>query len=95
MNLAFALISLAGTTLIVVRGTVFGFLQKMWPALFQCAQCAGMWVGASFAAIGAVQVHPNVFINAFFVGSATSLTALLADALLVKLLGDPDQEEET
>lgn len=93
MSPAFALLALVGATLIVVRGTIFRRVQKLWPPLFQCSQCAGFWVGALAGASGVVQASGNGrIVDAIFFGAATSGASLLADALLLRLLGDPDQE---
>lgn len=89
--LAFLSLALVGTTLIVVRGTVFRPLQKLWPALFQCAQCTGAWIGAFAGAGEIVQTGHGRALDALIVGAATSFMSLLADAMLLKLLGDPNE----
>ena len=81
--------SLVGATLIVVRSTIFGPIRKVWPALLECSQCAGTWVGVVAGASGLVVVVGNRYADAVVVGCATSFLATLADALLVQLLGDP------
>ena len=85
-------IALIGLTLIVVRGTIFKPLQKLWPALFQCGQCTGMWVGAAAGASGVVSIGHGRVLDAVLVGGATSFLSLLADAVLLKLLGDPGED---
>jgi hypothetical protein len=85
------LLSLVGTTLIVVRGTIFGPLRRLWPALLQCSQCAGFWVGAVAGASGIISTgHGRVF-DAVIVGTTASFASLLADAVLLNLLGDPNK----
>lgn len=81
--------ALVGTTLIIVRGTIFGPLQRLWPALFRCAQCAGFWVGVAFALSGVVPDTHGI-LSVLAVGSASSFGSLLADAILLRLLGDPE-----
>lgn len=81
------LIALVGATLLLVRSTIFAPLRRLWPALLGCAQCTGFWVG-----VGASWLAPTGHawsLNAVIVGAATSFLALLADAVLLHLLGDP------
>jgi hypothetical protein len=85
--------SLIGATLAVVRGTIFRPLQRLWPALFQCSQCAGFWVGVAAGATRVVSVGRGPAIDAVVVGAATSFLSMAADAVLLKLLGDPHEEE--
>ena len=88
----FLLVSaLVGTTLIVVRGTIFRPLQAFYPPLFRCCQCTGFWVGVAAGASGLVSVGRGHMIDAVVVGSATSFLALAADGVLLKLLGDPEE----
>jgi hypothetical protein len=82
--------ALVGTTLILVRGTIFQPLQRRWPALFQCSQCTGMWVGMAAGASGVVVGGHGPAVDALVVGAATSCLSLVVDAVLLKLLGDPD-----
>lgn len=84
-------LALIGTTLIVVRGTLFRPLQKLWPALFACAQCSGFWVGAAAGASGIVATEYGRLLDVVIVGAATSFLSLLADAVLLKLLGAPKE----
>jgi hypothetical protein len=86
------LCALVGATLIVARGTIFRPLQARWPALFRCCQCTGFWVGAVAGAGGIVTVGRGIAIDALIVGSATSFLAMVADAVLLRLLGDPEKE---
>lgn len=82
-------VALVGLTLIVVRGTIFSPLQRLWPALFQCSQCVGMWAGMCASAIGAATFGHSRALDMALVGAATSFLSLLADAVLLRLLGDP------
>jgi hypothetical protein len=84
------LTALVGATLIVVRGTIFQALQKRL-ALFRCAQCAGFWIGAATGASGLVQTGHGRVLDALIVGTSSSFLALLADAVLLHLLGDPHE----
>jgi len=60
------------------------------PALFRCAQCTGAWVGAAAGATGIVTTGHGRILDAVVVGAATSFLSTLADAVLLKLLGDPN-----
>lgn len=84
-------LALIGATLIVVRGTIFRPLQRLWPALFQCSQCSGTWIGFVAGASGLVQTGHGRVLDAVIAGAATSLLSLLADAVLLSLLGDPGE----
>lgn len=83
-------LALIGFTLILVRGTIFRPLQARWPALFGCSQCTGTWVGIAAGASGLVTVGHGRVLDAVIVGSATSFLAMAADAVLLRLLGDPN-----
>jgi hypothetical protein len=83
--------ALIGTTLIVVRGTIVGPIRRVWPAFFQCSQCVGFWVGVGGGASGLVEVGHGRGVDAAIVGTATSFLSLLADAVLLRLLGDPSE----
>ncbi len=83
-------LALIGFTLILVRGTIFQPLQTRWPALFGCSQCTGTWVGIAAGASGLVTVGHGRVLDAVIVGSATSFLAMAADAVLLRLLGDPN-----
>lgn len=85
------LIALVGTTLIVVRGTIFRPLQRLWPALFACSQCTGFWIGAAAGASGLITTGHGRVLDALVVGASVSLGSLLADAALLRLLGDPNE----
>jgi len=88
-------IALIGLTLLLVRGTIFSPLQRLWPALFQCSQCTGAWVGIAAGAGGIVQTGHGRALDAIIAGSATSFLALLSDAVLLRLLGDPNEGKST
>lgn len=87
---ALHILALIGATLIIVRSTLFRPIQKLWPALFQCSQCSGTWVGIAAGASGVVAIGHGRILDAVIVGAATSFSAMLADAVLLKLLGDPE-----
>ena len=89
MNELIHLLALVGTTLIVVRGTIFRPLQRL--ALFHCAQCFGTWVGAAAGASGLVSTGHGRILDAAVVGAATSFLSMLADAVLLRLLGAPEE----
>lgn len=93
MNAALALLAAVGATLIVVCSTICRPLQRLWPALFACAQCTGFWVGffvglSELAATGCGRI-----VDAIFFGSATSGLSLLVYGVLLNLLGEPDREK--
>jgi hypothetical protein len=89
MNSILLLSALIGTTLIIVRGTILRRVRAIWPALLECSQCTGTWVGIVAGATGLVSVGQGRILDAVVVGAATSFLSLLADGLLMKLLGDP------
>jgi hypothetical protein len=89
MNDLYLLAALIGTTLIIVRGTIFSSVRRIWPALLECSQCTGAWIGAAAGAIGVVPAGHGRALDSFIVGAATSFLSMLADAVLLKLLGDP------
>jgi hypothetical protein len=93
MNTLLLLCALIGTTLIIVRGSILAPVRNLWPALFGCAQCAGTWVGIAAGASGIVSTGHGRFLDAVIVGAAASFASLLADAVLLRLLGDPSEEE--
>lgn len=81
--------ALIGATLIVVRGTIFAPVRRLWPALLKCSQCAGTWVGAAAGASGLVSVGHGRVVDVVVVGAATSFLAHAADALFIHVLGEP------
>lgn len=85
---------LIGATLIVVRGTIFRPLQRYWPALLQCSQCFGVWVGAAAGVSGIVPLGHGRWVDALIVGAAVSFLSMIADAALLRMLGDPGSEEK-
>ena len=91
MNNFLLISALVGTTLIVVRGTVVDPIRRLWPALFRCSQCVGTWVGVGAGASGIVTVGRGCVLDAVIVGTATSFLSMLADAVLLQLLGDPNE----
>jgi hypothetical protein len=95
MNAVLLLCALIGATLVVVRGTICRPIQARWPALFRCSQCTGMWVGIVAGGAGIVSVGRGRMIDAVVVGFATSFLAMAADAMLIKLLGDPGEEKKS
>jgi hypothetical protein len=84
--------ALIGATLILVRGTVFRPLQRLYPPLFECSQCTGTWVGMVAGASGVVSVGHGRILDAVIVGCATSFLSMAADAMLMHLLGDPHEK---
>ncbi len=92
MNELLLICALIGATLIVVRGTICRPVQRLWPALLQCSQCTGAWVGIAAGASGLVSVGRGRVLDAAVVGAATSFLSMAADAILLKLLGDPDEK---
>lgn len=85
-----AYIALIGLTLIIVRGTIFTQLRRLWPEFLGCAQCTGMWVGMVAGASGVVQSGHGRVLDTIVVGASTSFLSMLSDAVMLKLLGDPE-----
>jgi hypothetical protein len=85
--------ALIGTTLIVTTSTLFAPVQRLWAPL-RCSQCVGTWVGAAAGAYGIVQTGQGRLLDALIVGTATSFLSLLANAVLLNLLGDPNESDE-
>ena len=83
--------ALVGATLIVARSTLFKPLQRLYPPLFHCCQCAGFWVGFAAGASGVVSVGRGPAIDGVTVGAATSFLSQVADGVLCQLLGDPEE----
>lgn len=81
--------ALIGATLLIVRSVVFAPVRGLWPAFFGCSQCVGTWVGIAAGGSGIVAVGNGRVLDAVIVGAATSFLALLADSVLLRLLGDP------
>lgn len=93
------LLALVGMTIILTRGTIFrGFQQGRAGAFFSCAICVGFHVGAWGMLVlrhggGASAGHSLTWwaVADFFLdGSSVALLSLAAEAVLLKLLGDPD-----
>jgi hypothetical protein len=82
----FFLTALVGATLIVVRGTIFRFVRRLWPAFFGCSQCVGFWVGA----LGPLAIRSREsWIEALVMGCVVSVVAMATDVVLCKLAGGP------
>ena len=84
------LFALAGVTLIVTRGTIFEPLQRRFPALMKCPMCFGFWVGLGDGILSSEAIAWSLVWPIVLSGATVSLASLLADALLIKLLGDPE-----
>jgi hypothetical protein len=91
MNALLHTFALIGITLIVVRSTIFAPIRRIRLPLLQCTQCAGTWVGVVAGASGIVTAGHGRFLDAVIVGAATSFASMLADAILLNLLGDPSE----
>jgi hypothetical protein len=83
--------ALIGTTLIIVRGSILESVRHLWPDLFECSMCTGAWVGAVAGASGIVTTGHSRVLEVLIVAAATSFLSLLADAVLLKLLGAPGE----
>lgn len=85
-------IALIGVTLIIVRGTIFRGLQEgRLSALFACSQCTGFWVGVAAGATQLASMGHGAWVDAILIGATTSFLSMAADAVLLKLLGDPNE----
>ena len=84
-------VALIGLTLIIVRSTICRPLQRLWPVFFRCSQCVGLWIGFTAGVSGIASMERGRIIDAVLVGTATSVLSMAADAVLLKLLGDPDE----
>ena len=84
-------LALVGATLIIVRSTLFAPVRRLWPALLECSQCTGTWVGGVAGASGLVSTGRGAVLDTLIVGASTSFLSLLADAILLRLLGDPHE----
>lgn len=89
------ILGLVGSTIIVVRGAIFNWLRKGWGAYyFGCSMCLGFAVGAVGSAVIAHGAHGyDNIVNFVLDGASVSLLALAADAILLKLLGDPTDKD--
>lgn len=83
-----------GVTLIVARSTLLRPLRALWPAFFGCSQCVGFWVGVTVGASGILPGSGNHVLDATVVGAATSFLSMFADAALLNLLGDPNDNTQ-
>jgi|HubBroStandDraft_4_1064222.scaffolds.fasta_scaffold375191_3 hypothetical protein len=93
MTIVLHLFALVGATLIVVRGSIFGWLQRLYPPLFRCSQCTGFWVGVLAAVSGVLPAGHGRAVDALVVGFAASFLSLAADAVFLTLLGEPHEEK--
>ena len=87
-----ALLAVVGMTLIVVRGVILQPVRRIWPTLFGCSQCVGWWVGVGFGTSGVAATGYGIAADVLIIGSSGSFLSLLADAVLLRLLGDPNEE---
>lgn len=94
MTTVLVLLSVVGTTLIIVRGTVLRPVRRLWPALLECSMCVGTWVGFGFGLSGLVTTGYGRITDAAIVGTAGSVLSLFADATLLKMLGDPHETKD-
>lgn len=95
MNEFLLVFALIGATLIISRGTIFRPLRSLWPTFLECPQCVGMWVGVVAGASSVVSLGYGKALDAFVVGCATSFLSMFANALLIKLLEDPSEENDS
>jgi len=82
-------IALVGLTLIIVRGTIFEGVRHLWPALLECSQCTGFWVGAWAGGFQLTTFGHSRGVDMFLTGCAVSVLSIMTDAVFLKLLGDP------
>lgn len=90
--LSLALLAAVGATIIVTRSTLFRPLQDFYPTFFACSMCVGFWTGVFARLSGVVSIGLTGLLGLFVTGTATSFLSLLADAVLIKLLGDPNNK---
>ena len=88
------IVALVGATIIITRGTIFARLQTSWPKFFTCSMCVGFWIGA----VSMLVLRPGSktwesTVDFFLDGCSISLLALAVDAVLLKLLGDPNDKD--
>lgn len=93
MILLVQMLALIGTTLIVVRSAIFRPIRKVWPALLECAQCSGLWIGALAGLSGEVVLGGGRIVDTITLAASASFSALLADAILLHLLGGPKEPQ--
>jgi hypothetical protein len=86
------IVALVGVTIIVVRGRIFSWLQGLYRPLFGCSLCVGWWVGALWSLARHASTLSHVCC-AVLDGATVALAALLVDAVLLRLLGDPDDAQ--
>lgn len=95
------ILALVGATIIITRGTIFKGLQRSrLGGFFTCSLCVGFWIGAVSLFVlrhgaGSYAGHSLTWwaVADFFLdGASVALLSLAADAVLLKLLGDPEDK---
>lgn len=81
-------VALVGVTILLVRGAIFQRARSVWPGLFGCSLCLGFWVGIAWGVATVVLIH-RAWSWALLDGPTVAICAVLVDAVLLKLLGDP------
>lgn len=90
---ALLLVAFVGMTIVLVRGSIFSPLRSKLSVL-NCSLCTSVWVGGVGHGLLACQAGQKWFLiieSSLLFGSATAVLALLADAVLLRLLGDPNE----
>ena len=87
-------LALVGATIALVRGALFRRVRAIATPL-GCAQCTGFWVGVAGTALLPTRTGLELYSvrvgDGLVSGLGVSLLALVADALLVRLLGEPEE----
>jgi len=93
-------LAFVGATLILVRGSILERLRSGWAPLakvLRCAQCCGFWVGIAGTPILSTRTGLELYgvrvVDGLISGLSVSLLALVTDATLVHLLGEPEIHE--
>lgn len=90
-NSLLLLLGAVGSTLIVVRGSIFSPIREIghskWQEFINCAQCTGFWVGFIFFAISfrASPLNIDWVLQGVIYGAVTSLFALVLDTIITYL----------
>ena len=86
------IVALVGATIIITRGTIFrGLQQGRARVFFACSLCMGFWVGAvTMLVLRPVSTPWGSFVDFVLDGSSIALLSLAADAILIRLLGEPE-----
>lgn len=86
------IVALVGATIIITRGTIFrGFQQGRARVFFACSLCVGFWVGSVTMLVLRLPSTPwKGFVDFMLDGSSVALLSLAADAVLIRLLGEPE-----